>query len=124
MSLRDNIKNCKDLKNEIVEVPRWFNPDGTPIKVLVKELSSGERLKLYDQYTDKQTGNVNALEANPAIVIATVFDPITGESVFTNCDEDRALLNGKSTDAVGFLLQKAMSMNGMDKGAVDEAKNA
>lgn len=131
MSIKDDIKNSKDLREEIYETS-WKklikqengSVEEKPIKVLIKELDFGQRLDIFDNPKYKTfDGQPDFMNIAPLIVIATVFDPDTGLPVFANTKEDVALIRSKSKGPMQDIINKALEVNAMEPDAQENAKN-
>ena len=66
-----------------------------------------------------EDGKVNLTELWPMLIVATTYDPDTGDPVFTT-DDIEALL-GKSAAVIEMLGTEAMNLSGMRDDSVDEA---
>ena len=111
MSLRDRIFAADDIGKEIISVPQWN------LDVEVRTMSAVKRSQMLAKAT-LPDGGIDLDKLYPMLIIATVFDPETGASVFD--PEDMAMLQEKSAAAIEFLAQKAMKMSGMVTNAVDD----
>jgi len=111
-SLRDRIFAKDDIIKEKVEVEEWG------VTVEVRSMTGRERAQSMKEYVDEE-GNVDAERLYPALIVATVYDPTTGEPVFQ--PEDAASLNLKNSGALEKLAQVAIRLSGMGQKAVDEA---
>ena len=112
MSLRDKILAADDIGREIFTVPLW------EVDVEVRTMTASERSKMLNSAMD-DNGNMDLEQLYPRILIATVFDPDTGEQVFT--EDDVSALQNKSASAVEAVAQKSMALSGLTAEAVDEA---
>lgn len=112
-NLRDTILGASDIRKETVTIPEWG------VTVEVRGLTGTQRAKLMRTGFD-QRGTVDFEKLYPELVIATTFDPATGEAVFTEADRDA--LNGKSGAALERLAQAAMRVAGLSADAVEAAE--
>jgi hypothetical protein len=110
VSLRDRILAADDIGKEPLEISQW------DITVEMRTMSAIQRSRML-QICTLDDGTVDLDQLYPMLCIATVFDPETGEQVFT--EEDIALLQEKSAAALEFVATKAMEMSGMTATAVD-----
>jgi len=108
VSLRDRILDADDIGRELVDVPQWG------VEVEVRTMSAGKRSRML-QTCALPDGSVDLDRLYP---MATVFDPESGERVFTEADMEA--LQEKSAASIEFVAQKAMEMSGMTAKAVDE----
>jgi hypothetical protein len=106
MSLRDKILNSKDIKKEIVTIKEWDN-----VKIEIRTMSGKERSVLLKTAVDKN-GELDFEKMYPSIIIATAYDPDTGEKVFNQ--EDREILNTKSAKCVEEIAKVALRLAGLD----------
>ena len=111
MSLRDRILAAEDIGKETLTVDQWG------VDLEVRTMSAGQRSQMLQKCT-LDDGTVDLDLLYPMLVIATVFDPETGEQVFT--PEDMAGLQEKSANSIELVAQKAMEMSGMTAEAVDD----
>jgi hypothetical protein len=112
VSLRDKILAADDIGRELMTVPLW------EVEVEVRTMTAAERSKMLNSAMDDE-GNMDLEQLYPRILIATVFDPETGEQVFT--EDDVSALQNKSASAVETVAQKSMALSGLTAGAVDDA---
>ena len=114
MSLRDLILQSADIKSENLSVPQWG------VELNVKTMTAVERSRLVASCTSKVDGEdkVDMEKMYPLLIVAAVFDPETGEKVFTL--EDVSALQDKSAAAIELVASKVMEMSGMTKDAVDK----
>ncbi len=114
-SLRESILGAKDIQTETVSVPEW------DVTVQVRGLTGTQRARLLKNGFEP-SGAVNFERLYPELVIASTFDPESGERVFT--DADRDALNEKSGKALERIAQAAMRVSGLNPDAnEDAAKN-
>lgn len=111
--LRQTILEAKDIESEQVEVPEWG------VTVEVRGMSAKERSKLLRASTGKD-GNVDFQKWFPLLVIATTYDPDTGEQVFELADRDA--LNEKSGNAISLIAEVASRLSGLGDQNVEAAK--
>lgn len=116
MSIRDKILAADDIGTDTVHVPAWN------VDVTVRGMTLGQRNDAITAARNED-GSLNLSRYYAYIIIGTVSDPETGESVFTEDDVD--LLLGKSSAPADLLAKKALDLSGMDeKGDVPEAVDA
>ena len=111
MSIRDQILAVQDIPTEMVEVPEWG------VKIEVRGMTGAERTRIMDKATANQD-EMNLQMIYPEIVIATSFDPSTGEQVFV--PEDRDILLSKSATALDRVAMVGMRLSGFTKESADE----
>ena len=115
MGLKERIFAFDDTQARVVEVPFWDN-----VKLEVRSLTGKERAMFLQRFVSKDGSRRIDLERfYPDLIIATVFDPETGERVFE--PGDAHLLNEKSGAALEFIAEIAVQLSGLKEGAVDEA---
>ena len=112
-SIRDIALNAKDVRTELVTVPEWDD-----VKIEVRGFTLGERLAFYDRVADD--GQVNRENFLPELVIASSFDPDSGQKVFEAADRD--MLKTKSAAALERLTTVATRLSGMSDDDVTEAE--
>lgn len=110
--LRDKILPLDDSKRESLEVPEW----GCTIEV--RSMSGKQRARLMKQVAD-ENGKVDIEKLYPDLVIATCYDPETGERIFEQPDRDQ--LAEKNSAILDKLAQTAMRLSGIQTNAVEEA---
>jgi len=113
MSLRDQILAKDDILKKIVHVPEWG------IDIEVRGMTGADRTSILKNAVDTATGQVDLQVMYPAIVIASCYDPETGEAIFVPEDAD-ALLN-KSAIALDLLAQEAMRVGGLTNAEAEDA---
>ena len=111
MSIRDQILAVQDIPTQMVEVPEWG------VKIEVRGMTGAERTRIMDKAT-ATAGDMNLQMIYPEIVIATSFDPKTGEQVFV--PEDRDILLSKSATALDRVAMVGMRLSGFTKESADE----
>jgi len=110
--LRKTILEKDDIVVEVIDVPEWDT------KVEVRGMSSKQRAKLLK--SSAQGGEVNIETWFPDLLIATIFDPETGEQVFERADRDA--INAKSGAAVSAIADVAARLSGLGETDVQAAK--
>jgi hypothetical protein len=111
--LRSKVLNAKDIKVEALPVAAW---DCT---LELRGLTGAERASLVTRATIRETVNgaeverVDSATLNPLLVIASCFDPETGEKVFE--DADAEAINNKSAGALDLVTTAVLRINGMSK---------
>lgn len=111
--LREKILNSKDIKTESVFVDDW------QVEVEVRGMTGKARAALMDN-TMKDNGKMDFEKLYPELLIATVYDPETGEQVFQPADRDQ--LNTKSSGAMEKVAKVAMKLSGLDPNHVEKAE--
>jgi hypothetical protein len=112
VSIRDQILAAQDIPSESVDVPEWG------VKVEVRGMTGAERTRIMDKAVG-QTGDVNLQFVYPEIVIATSFDPESGEQIFS--PQDRDALLAKSANALDRLASVGMRLSGFTQESADVA---
>lgn len=111
--LRDKIFNAKDIETELVYVRQW------DVKIEVRGLTGTERAKVLKSAVT-QDNKVDFESLYPEIVIASSYDPETGEKVFEPADKEA--LNKKSSAATEKIAKTAMKLSGLNESAVENAE--
>ena len=109
VSIRDQIMKAKDISGELMEIKEWG------VKVEVRTMTARQRARVMENAIDPITGKSSISIIYPEIAIACVFDPESGEPVFTNDDKD-ALLE-KSGAVLEKIASKAMTLSGLTEEA-------
>lgn len=110
--LRKEILEKDDIIAEDLEVSEWG------ITIEVRGMSSKERAKLLKASTID--GTVDMVRWFPDLIIATVYDPETGEKVFERADRDA--VNAKSGAAIAAIAEVAARLSGLGETDVEIAK--
>jgi len=111
VSLRDRILQANDIESNLLAVPQWG------VNLDIRTMTAIERSRLVSTCS-KPDGTVDMEKMYPLLLIAAVYDPETGEKVFSK--EDIGSLQDKSAAAVELVAQKVMEVSGMSAKAVDE----
>lgn len=112
MSLRDQIMAVQDIPSQMVDVPEWG------VTIEVRGMTGGDRANILERAVDANTGLVDFRVMYPEIIIASCFDPETGERVFSDSDRDSILT--KSATVLDRLAQVGMSVGGLTKEVQDD----
>lgn len=111
--LRNKIINSNDLESEIIEVPEWGD-----VKLEIRSMTGRDRAALQKHFRgDDFDMEVWYVE----LVLATVYDPETGDRVFGPAD--RKEIGGRSAKVLERIAEVATRLSGMAAGAVSEAKD-
>lgn len=105
MTIRDTILNAK-LDSEIVVIPEWDN-----VKIEVRAKTVDEQYQLLDK-TRRPDGSIDNKLLAVETILATAYDPATGEKVFDPADRDAL----RRANAAGFnrLLAAANKAAGLE----------
>lgn len=109
VSIRDQIMKAKDISGELMEIKEWG------VKVEIRTMTARQRARVMENAIDPLTGKSSISVIYPEIAIACVFDPESGEPVFTIDDKD-ALLE-KSGAVLEKIASKAMTLSGLTEEA-------
>lgn len=109
---RERILEADDLQTEVVPVPEWDE------KIEVRGMDGLSRAKFMRQVAE--AGDVSYERWYPELIIATSFDPETGDKVFGPADRDP--LNKKAGAALSRLGDVASRLSGLAVADVDEAE--
>lgn len=112
-SLRERILNAQDIKSERVTIEEWG------VEVEVRGMTGAARARVLQVSFDKN-GTMDHEKLYPELLIASVFDPESGEKVFSGAD--REALAEKSAGALEQVARVAMRLSGIDPEARDEAE--
>ena len=113
MSLKEKIKNTNDIKSEIVTVNVW------ECDLEVRSISALKRAEILEMVMD-ENGDMNHNKLHAQMIIASCYDPESGNKVFDENDDEWLL--EKSCGAIEMLMTKAMALSGMSKSALDDAE--
>lgn len=113
LDLRAKILQTEDIKKERVMIEQWG------VEVEVRGLSGEERAKVVNG-SRNQKGELDEEKFYPILVIASVYDPQTGEKVFKPADRD--MLNQKSFAAIQKVAKVAARLSGLDDEAEEKAE--
>jgi hypothetical protein len=111
--LRSRILGASDLRKERVSIPEW------DVTLEVRGLTGTQRARLMQNGFDGR-GQAVFDRLYPELVIASTFDPESGEPVFAEGDRDA--LNAKSGAALERLAQVAMRVSGLTADATEQAE--
>lgn len=111
MDLRSLILDSEDIPSEELEIPEWG------VTILVKGMSAGERITLMQNAYDPNTQQVNMAAVYPDVLVACVYNPETGEAVFTN--DDKQAIMAKSSAAVEKIASVGLRLSGIGKDEED-----
>ena len=112
-SIRDAALNAQDIPTEQVEVPEWG------VTIEVRGMTGRAQARYMEAAIDPDTGSANFERIYPELVIATAYDPASGEPVFEAADRD--VLLGKSAKALERIAQVGLRLSGMGPEAQAEA---
>lgn len=112
-NLREAIFGAEDSESEIVPVPQWGG-----IEIEVRSMTGKSRAAFMESFTDDE-GKVSWERLYPSLIIATSYDPETGERIFLPGDEDA--LNAKSAAALEKVASVALRLSGLSDKAEEEA---
>lgn len=109
-SLRDRILAVPDGSSEIIEVPEWDN-----VKVEVRSMTGAERAAYIENFGDEESGRVDWKLVTPTLLIASCYDPDSGERVFQPGDVEA--LNAKNAAVTERIAKIALRLAGLDTDA-------
>lgn len=108
--LREQILNSDDIKKENVKVDEWG------VEVEVRGMTGAARNRLINKNMGKN-GEMDLNGMYPDLIVSSVYDPKSGEQVFSEKDKDT--LNAKSSGALEKVAQVAMRLSGLDEESHD-----
>jgi len=125
VSLKEKIRAAQDIKvQEGVEIPEW------DITVDVRGLPSGD----WETYQNKlnrlrfqegQSGAEMQVKSNRAEIVAkALYDPDTGEKVFTDLREGVSILSKKGQGTVDGLFKLVKHLSGEDRDFQQKVRDA
>jgi hypothetical protein len=107
----DDVLAVEDISRELVDVPEW----GFTFEV--RSMTAAERTHIMD--LAQKAGEVDLSLVYPEVVIATTYNPDTGDKVFTS--DHRVALMAKNAAALDRLAKAGMRLSGMTEEAADAA---
>lgn len=110
--LRDKIFNTKDIDSEKVFVKQWN------VEIEVRGMTGKQRATVLQGSIGKDGKSIDFSKLYPDIVIATSYDPETGDAIFEATDRD--MLNTKSSAATEKLAKTALKLSGLQEGNFEE----
>lgn len=114
MSLREKILAAEDIQSEMVDVPEW----GCTIEV--RGMNGADRSRILETAASSEDGKIGIGSMYVETVIASAYDPDTGERIFSQADRD--VLMSKSASAIDRIATVGMRLSAMDAKAADDAK--
>lgn len=116
MSLRDQILKVQDHTSTKLEIPEW------KVTIEVRSMPASARLSMIDEGYDQDSGKVNITRLTVTCLLNCVFDPQTGERVFTE-DDVPALLE-KSADVIDRIVRVANEQSALHEKALTDSGKA
>lgn len=103
MNLRETILSADDLGSEIINVPEWG------VTVEIRGLTVEQRAHVMETaYIDDK---IDSVKLNRELIITCLYDPETGERIFTNADGD--VIIKKNSGVVESLCKIASKLSGL-----------
>ncbi len=113
-SLRAKALKAKDIKTERLAVPAW------DCEFEIRGLTGAQRSAMVARATVTTKGedgddvsSVDSKILNPLLIVASCYDPETGERVFEDSDADA--IDQKSAEAIDLVTNTILRINGMTK---------
>ena len=110
--LRSAILSSEDLPSEKVDVTEWG------VTVELRGMSGTQRGKFLNQFSD-ENGTVDYGKLQPFLLVMCMYNPGTGEPVFT--EDDLPLLMNKAGQVLDRLGKRVMYLSGMGDEATKQA---
>ena len=110
MGLKEKILGLDDLSKEIVFVEPWG------FEVGVRSMTGMERAEVLN--IAMSDGGIVHSKLHPELLVRTIFDPETGDLLFT--DEDKPALMKKNAAAIEFLVTVAMRVSGLGPKSIED----
>jgi len=114
-SIRDRVAGADDIQIELFPVPEW------DVELELRSMTAGERGICLAASTDQNTGRPIMDKLYARVLIASAYDPASGELAFKA--EDEQMLSGKNGAVVERIASRAMQMSGFDDEAQDRLGN-
>jgi len=111
--LREKILACDDAQKEIVDVPEWG------VELEVRSITGKQRNDIYSGAAATKEG-VDLTVVYGKLLVAAVYDPNTGNSVFKKGDGPK--LMDKSGGALARVLEAAQRLGGLGPRAIEETE--
>ena len=111
--LKSRIFEIDDIQSEVVPIEEWED-----IPLEIRGMNGKERAGFLKR-TTADGGEVSFEKFYPELLIATVYDPETGEKVFEPADRDH--LNQKSGAALERIATVAQRLSGLGATDVEDA---
>lgn len=113
MSLRDKIMASPIFDKEVVDVAAWN------AKVEVRSMSLAEKVAITER--SKRGSEMDLAVLLPGVIVATCFDPETGDKLFTA--DDVEWLQGQSAGTIETVSAVGIRISGLAEKAVDAPKD-
>ena len=110
-SVRERLNKVPAFTSELVTVPEWED-----VVIEVRSMTVAEKVKLVEAATNAD-GDIILAAIQPQLVIATAFDPATGDKVFSDTDAD--FISAQNARPVERLANAGSRLSGITD--VDEA---
>lgn len=114
MSIIDKIKQARDAEAEQYDIPEW------DVAVEIRSMSARQRANMNNVIEDDGTASEKQELMWGYLLCSCVFDPETGDPVFTE-DDMEWLLTDKSFAVIDKLTAKCLEVSSVNREAVDEA---
>ena len=110
MSLREKILGIDDLNKKLVFVKEWG------VEVGVRSMTGIQRAEVLN--LAMSDGKINHDRLHPEVLIRTVYDPETGDLIFT--EDDKPALMKKNAAAIEALVAEAMAVSGLGAKSIED----
>jgi len=111
-SLRDQILAADDIEKKVITIKQWKTD------VEVRAMTAKQRFNAISKSTSK-SGESDAEKATLFMIIESLYDPKTGDKIFTQ--DDFKSLSGKASAAIEEISDAMRDLNGLGE---DEQKSA
>ena len=111
MSLRDKILSVDDIQTKMVEVPEWG------VTVEIRGMNGADRQAILDSAAASEEVTAGGMFID--VILATVYDPETGERLFS--EDDKGALLSKNANALDRMAKVGFELSGLAADSVDEA---
>jgi hypothetical protein len=109
--LADKIRQADDRTETTIQVEEWG------VKIGIRSMTARQRSDMQERWAEAGEQSASTLYEN--IILHCVFDPETGEAVFTEEDLEW-LLEEKSAQVVDRIAQECLKVSGLMTDSVDE----
>jgi hypothetical protein len=113
---RDLILAADDIVSETMTISEWGG-----VVIEVRSMTAAERTTMMEEALDMDTGRIRYNKVYGTIIAKSVYDPDTGDLIFTS--DDIAALGNKNGAVIERIALRAMKLAGMTEADEDEAGN-
>ena len=113
-NIKEKIKGMQDTAKELLKIPEWG------VSVEVRSMTGRDRARMFDLFLDDK-GQLKKADSYPFIVVASTYDPETGERLFG--EDDMAWIMEKNANALDRIITVSFKLSGLEgKKSVEAAE--